>query len=211
MGNILPKQFLLLAGRPVFLHALDRIARCPAVDEIVVVAPRGQEDRLRSLMPEESSKPVRIVPGGENRQESVRLGLEAVSEDSEMILIHDAVRPCVETDRIEALIDVVRESGAAVLAVPVKDTLKRVESGRIVETVDRGNLWQVQTPQGFRADWIRMAHDRACEEGWTATDDAALVEHLGHPVRGVLGDPRNIKITTPEDLVLAEKLMGSGT
>jgi 2-C-methyl-D-erythritol 4-phosphate cytidylyltransferase len=211
MGKTMPKQFLSLTGRPVFLHSLERILLSPSVDEIVIVAPPGREDHLKSLMSETPSKPVRIVPGGENRQDSARFGVEAVSPDAEIILIHDAVRPCVDIDRIEALIMAVREFGAAVLAVPVKDTLKRVEKGIIVETVDRGNLWQVQTPQGFRADWIRLAHKQACDEGWTATDDAALVERLGHPVRVVLGDQRNIKITTPEDLELAEKLMGLRT
>jgi 2-C-methyl-D-erythritol 4-phosphate cytidylyltransferase len=209
MGSDVPKQFLSLAGRPIFLHSLEQILLSPSVDEIVIVAPPGEEGLIQSVLPSGTRVPVIVVPGGENRQDSARLGVEATRGDAEIIIIHDAVRPFVQADQIEALIRAVQGFGAAALAVPVRDTLKRARKEIIIETVDRDNLWQMQTPQGFRADWIRSAHRLAFENGWAATDDTALVERLGHPVRIVMGDPRNFKITTPEDLDLAERLIRS--
>jgi 2-C-methyl-D-erythritol 4-phosphate cytidylyltransferase len=146
----------------------------------------------------------RIVPGGRERQESVRLGLKEL--DTDWVLVHDAVRPFVSHEAISRLLDAVRMHGAAILAVPVKDTVKLVNDAGIVEgTPDRKRLWAVQTPQAFRREWLVKAHEQASGEP-AATDDAMLVEQLGIDVRVVEGEYTNIKLTTPDDLIWAEAI-----
>jgi 2-C-methyl-D-erythritol 4-phosphate cytidylyltransferase len=177
------------------------------VDEIVVVAAAQETEQVRDLLRHQGlSKVTQVVPGGAERQESVFRGLEVLS--TEWVLVHDAVRPFVTHERIDALLEAVRLHGAAILAVPLKDTVKVAGDAGVVEkTLDRSRLLAVQTPQAFRRTLLEDAHRRAREVGLMGTDDAMLVEELGADVRVVPGDYANIKLTTPEDLVVADAIL----
>ena len=204
------KQFLPLAGKPVLAHTLDPFERCPLVNAVVLVV--GQEDMdfcLKEIVEKYQYKKIsRIVPGGKTRQESVKNGVDAVPEDVEMVVIHDGVRPFVTGEMIEESVRSAIRFQAVVVATPVKDTIKTVDAGgSIRETLDRNSLWQVQTPQTFRTKIIREALRKAAEDRFLGTDDASLVERMGINVHVVQGSYANIKITTPEDLLLATFLL----
>jgi 2-C-methyl-D-erythritol 4-phosphate cytidylyltransferase len=206
-GGDVPKQFQLLGGRPMLVVAasrfvgLDRLARL-----IVVVADdvRAQCEALLAPL----GLPLRFASSGAERQDSVASGLAALDEECAFVAVHDAARPLVRPRDVAACIDAARVTGAAILALPVPDTVKRAKDGRIVETIPRGDLWLAQTPQAFAVDVLRRAH-AAAPDG-TATDDAALVERLGLPVAIVPGDATNRKITTREDLAWAEAVLAAG-
>jgi 2-C-methyl-D-erythritol 4-phosphate cytidylyltransferase len=204
-GSTENKIFQPLAGRPIFLRTCDAFARRDDVAIILLVASPSDMPRLEDRFgPELETLGVRIVAGGPVRTESVRNALDHVPPQAALTAVHDAVRPCVAQPWLDAVFDEARATGAAMLAWPEHATLKYVdESGVIRRTVDRSNIWQAQTPQVFRTDWLIEAYAAASE---AATDDAGLVEAAGHHVRVVTGDPRNLKITTPADLVLAEAL-----
>lgn len=210
MGATDSKQYLPLGGEPILVHTLRVFAGMDEIDELVLVTGVNDMDRCKDLIERyRIRKTVRVVPGGAERQDSVAEGLKALATGTEWVLVHDAVRPLVESDRIRACMNAAKERGAAVLAVPAKDTVKVVgENGRIASTPDRRSLWMVQTPQAFRVSALRSAHERGKREGWTATDDAMLLELAGESVYIVEGDYRNIKITTPDDLEWAEFILG---
>lgn len=206
-GTDLPKQFHPLDGIPVVLHSCSLLWEHPAVDGLVLVLPESvltDPPGWMSALPEG----VRTVRGGTTRTDSVRRGLAEVDEGTGTVLVHDAVRPLATS----ALVDRVREaarSGPAVPVVPVVDTVKRVdEDGFVLETVDRSRLRLVQTPQGFPRDVLERVLERAHRDGRAATDEAGLCEAYGIPVRTLDGDPRNLKITRPQDLELAEMILG---
>jgi 2-C-methyl-D-erythritol 4-phosphate cytidylyltransferase len=200
------KQGLRLLGRPVLCWTVEAVEAAPAVAGIVVAVPAEDVAAWRAVLAG-CPKLRAVVAGGEERQESVARGLAAVPAEAELVAVHDGVRPCVTAQLIERLVADARAHGAAVPALPVVETLKRAREGRVIETVDRDGLWAVQTPQVFRADLLREAHRRAAAAGVCLTDDAALVERLGVEVRLVPGEPGNVKITRPEDLVLAEAIL----
>jgi 2-C-methyl-D-erythritol 4-phosphate cytidylyltransferase len=201
MGGRTPKQFLRLDGRPILTRTVDRFARHRAIDGIVVVAPAEQTRRVKRLLDGlPRRRAITVVAGGPERQDSVGRGLAAVPEAAEVVVVHDAVRPFVSPALIDAVIQEARRNGAAICALPVTETIKRVADGSVQATVDRSGLWSVQTPQAFRAALLRQAHDEARRDGFLGTDDATLVERLGHPVRVVPGQPDNLKITTRADL-----------
>ena len=207
------KQFLLLAGKPILCHTLDKFETCPSIDSIQLVV--GQEDMdytLRAIVENYGYRKVsQIVPGGRLRQESVKNGVDALSRDVDIVVVHDGVRPFVTRKMIEDSIQTARQFEAAVIAMPVKETIKMAGPDRIVlKTLDRESLWQIQTPQTFRADVIRKAFRKATEDGFIGTDDASLVERIGIKVYILPGSYNNIKITTPEDLMLAELLVQTG-
>lgn len=209
MGAAVNKQYLTLADRPILAHTLGLFDAHPAVTRIVVVSPPEEIAFCRTEVVERFGfvKVAQIVPGGAQRQDSVRNGLAACGANSEdIILIHDGVRPFLPPALIDRVVATAAEVGACLVGVPVKDTIKEVEKGLVRGTPDRRRLWQAQTPQAFRFALIDEAHRRAVAERWAVTDDAALVERFGHPVAMVEGSYRNIKITTPEDLVLAQAL-----
>lgn len=207
MGTKTPKQFLELAGEPVLVHTLRRVAACPDIDRILVALPPEEMGFFSSLL-ERAVPSVGIVAGGGHRQESVFNALQAIDRlRTDIVVVHDGVRPLVTDGDFSRVIARAREAGAAILATPVRDTIKEVEGDRIVRTLDRRRLYLAQTPQAFRAEILIEAHERARREGIMATDDAALVERCGHPVVVVEGSPDNIKITWPEDLLLAEALL----
>ncbi len=212
MNREVSKQYLTLSGKPVLVHTLEVLEACPGVDRLLVVVPPQDLSSVRAevLAPWNLRKVAAIVPGGRERQDSVRAGLDAVDRDADLVLIHDAVRPLIPVDLVERCICAAAEAGAATLGVPVKDTVKEVTpDGRIVRTCDRTVLWLTQTPQAFRRDIIERAHREAFRDGFRGTDDTSLVERLGIAARMIPGDYRNIKITTPEDLVVAEALLAS--
>lgn len=203
------KVFLELGGRPMLVRALLTFSACPEVGELIVAAAADEVEFLRGALAKVPGlKPWKVTAGGEERQYSVFNALHEVSHEAEFILVHDAARPLVTGAVIEAVIRAAKESGAAVAAVREKNTVKVVgEDGFVQTTPDRAMLWEVQTPQGFRRDILLRAHFRATEDGFLGTDDASLVERLGEPVRVAEGDYRNIKVTTPEDLLLVEAFL----
>lgn len=210
MGRDVNKVFLPLAGRPVLARSAAAVAACPEVDGLVVVVAPGEEEQAAAALAG-LAKPWRVVAGGRERQDSVANALAAVPDDCDIVVIHDGARPLVEPEAVSAAVAAAREAGAAVVAVPAKDTIKQADTaGLVVATPDRKALWAVQTPQVFAAALLRRAYAAAAEAGVLATDDAALVERLGHMVKLVPGSYRNIKVTTPEDLVMAEALLASG-
>ena len=198
------KQFLTFHGKPVLAHTLLAFSSLPEITELVVVSRREDIPLTEKLVADFSIPKVKaIVPGGDTRQASVFAGLLHAKED--IVLIHDGARPFVEKVKIRELIEALDSCPAAALGVPVKDTIKRVaQNGLVTETLPREELWQIQTPQGFRTEEIIAAHRKAEEQNVSVTDDCALAEYIGIPVRIVPGSYRNIKITTPEDIPLAE-------
>jgi len=201
------KIFQPLAGRAVFLRTLDAFASRDDVRDVqLVISPADAAEMRRRHGSALDAMNVRLTLGGQTRSESVRNALARVSDAAELVCIHDAVRPCIATAWIDAVFAAAAECGAAILAYPVHGTLKKVGPGDVIDrTVSRAGLWEAQTPQVFRREWLRQAYEQA----GSATDDAALVEALGHKVRVVMGDPRNIKITTPADLRLAAAVIDS--
>jgi len=213
MGSSVNKQYLMLRGRPVLAHTLSVFQSHPRVSRIIVVSPKDEIAycRARILAPYGFDKVSHLVPGGTERQDSVRNGLfEGELAAQDLVLIHDGARPLLHPRYIDALARRAGDSGACVLAVRAKDTIIEVEQDLLRATPERSRLWQVQTPQAFRAELILEAHRRAFAEGFSGTDDASLVRRLGSDVGVLEGDYRNIKITTPEDLALAVALLELG-
>lgn len=212
MGAATRKQYLSLAGDPILYHTLRAFEACEAVTAITLVTPTDEIDWVAAniLAPLGLKTPVTLCPGGHERQDSVRLGLAAVADHHRLVAIHDGVRPLIQPGLIDACLIAAAEHGAALLAVPVADTLKLATGGLTVgKTVPREGVWMAQTPQAFDLQLIREAHRKALEAGVHGTDDAALVERLNLPVHLVAGSRRNIKVTTPEDLLLAEAFLSA--
>jgi len=208
-GSATKKQYLELHGQPILAHTIRLFNRSPLVDAIFLIAPPGELEFCRSELIERYGfeKVMDLVCGGEERQISVYNGLMACGAGpDDIILIHDGVRPFFPAPLIEKVIRRTEEEGACLVAVPARDTLKEVEDGRVVGTPDRKRFWQAQTPQAFRFEIILKAHQKAREEDFCGTDDASLVERLGIPVTILEGSFFNSKITTPEDLKIAEAL-----
>jgi 2-C-methyl-D-erythritol 4-phosphate cytidylyltransferase len=207
IGVAIPKAFLALGGIPMAVHSLRTLSHLPNLTSITLVVGADQEARGHDVLYGYGSwpVPVRLARGGAERQDSVAAGLQAIEADANLVLIHDAARPFVSLPCAQTCVDTAAAHGAAIVAVLAHDTVKRVDPDKIiVETLDRGAIWLAQTPQVFRTALLRDAFERAHRDGFSATDDAALVEHLGHPVRIVPGDPTNRKITTADDLRWAE-------
>lgn len=198
-----------LAGLPVLVHSLRAFEQCPHVNAVVPIAAPGREQELRRLANEYGCRKVsQVATGAERRQDSVHAGLRSLDRSAAIVAIHDAARPLVAPQLISRTVQAAAEHGAAVAAAPVPDTIKREgPDGVVAETLDRARLHQVQTPQTFRYDLILEAHERARRDGFQATDDAALVERLGHEVRIVPSTHRNLKITAPDDMAVAEALL----
>ena len=212
MASDRPKQFLLLAGTPVIVHTLKAFEQCDSIHEVIVVLPAEQSAGFLSMAGKYGlRKLARVVPGGATRAESVKRGLMSVrTATAEIVAVHDGVRPVVTVDEIERTVLAAREHGAAILVAPVTDTIKEVRDQSVVRTLDRGVLRRALTPQCFRFDLLRDAYQHADVNDPSLTDESALVEQLGHPVSVVEGSARNIKITTLEDLEIAEGLLRSG-
>lgn len=211
LGGPVPKQFIEIAGAPVLSHTIRRFDECPDIHVIVVALPADKiaefeaRDAHISLL-----KPIIYVSGGQERSDSILNALKAAAGlNPEIVAVHDAVRPFVTPAQISAVIARAKEIGAAILALPATDTIKEVENGMITRTIDRRRIYRAQTPQAFRYELLRRANEEARAAGLPSallTDDSLLVERLGHPIAVVEGSASNIKITTPEDLLIAEKL-----
>lgn len=211
MGAELAKQYLPLAGRPVLVHTLEVFERCAAVDEVVLVVRKEDVAKVREeiIEPYGLSKVKHVVGGGHERQNSVFNGLKALLPQGALVVVHDGVRPLFTAEKLLQVLEAGRESGAAILAVPVKETVKQVNKESLVveRTLPRETLWLAQTPQVFHWEVLWPAMQKAMVCGFSATDEAGIVEWAGHGVRIVPGDYENIKITTPEDLELAERIL----
>ena len=198
------KQLLRLDGIPIFIHTLRKFAACPEITDILIAAPREDVAEIEKIASKENlGKNLQVVVGGARRQDSVENCLRLVSPDTDLVAVHDAVRPFVSPAMIAAVIEEASKTGAAILGILSVDTVKQVERTRIVGTIPRERIVLAQTPQVFRYEILKQAFDKAREEGFQATDESSLVEHLGLEVTVVPGSDRNIKITTPSDLELA--------
>lgn len=212
MGGSVPKQFLSLGGEPLIVQSLRTLQASSVVDQIVLAVPLADVEYCENdiVLRYRFTKVTKVVAGGAERQDSVRCALAQVHADTEIVLIHDAVRPFMTQQMIEEVVAAARKAGAAIIALPMRDTVKQVRTdGTIERTVDRTPLWLAQTPQAFRRGWIESAHKKAHAEGIRATDDAFLVECLGYSVAVVEGSGENIKVTRPEDLVIGEAILAS--
>lgn len=205
LGDVVPKAFVELAGTTILRRAAEAAASADLVDALVVAAPEGQESRAEALL-SGLPKPVRIVGGGDTRRASAAAALRAAG-DAAAVAVHDAARALCPPSLFDVCLAELDECEAVCPAVPVSDTIKEVSADVVMATMDRARLAAAQTPQTFRTDTYRAAHERAEAESFEATDDCALVERIGVAVRIVAGDPRNLKITTPADLALASVLL----
>lgn len=214
MAHSVKKPYLKLAQKPILAHTIQRFEQNSAVDAIFVIVDRDDFSACHAavLHPDRFTKVQTLVEGGETRQMSVYNGIRALSADVDFVIVHDGVRPFVTDEIIFECLAAADEYGAAVAAVPVKDTIKGANAESfIVETPGRDRLWAVQTPQVFRKSLLEEAHQAAQARQLTATDDASLVEQLGFPVKLVKGSYANLKITTPIDLKVAEVLISDAT
>ena len=209
MGTDVPKQLLKIDGIPIIERTLIPFVNCPDIDSIIIVAAELIFGHIKTIMHSfsGSGKSLSLVNGGLERQDSVLNGLEAVPVDTDVVVIHDAVRPFITTRLISECVHSARTHGAATVMRPVKETVKIVDNLEVVKTIDRSSLWITQTPQAFKKELILKAHLKARAEGYTGTDDCILVERLGNKVHVIEGSDMNIKITTPADLMVAETLL----
>jgi 2-C-methyl-D-erythritol 4-phosphate cytidylyltransferase len=209
MGLGVDKLFLLLKGVPVVLHTWRRFDQAPCIDYVVLVVRDGMQPVFEEMAAaERPNKPFRLVAGGKERQDSVWNGLMALPAEAEIVAVQDAARPCTSPELIAATVQAARETGAAVVAQPVSDTIKESADGQTVErTLDRARLWAVQTPQTFRVPVIREALAEVRKRGLLVTDDTAACELTGHKVRLVVSNQPNPKVTRPEDLRLVEQFV----
>ncbi len=214
MESSIRKPYLMLGDKPILSHTIDQFEQNSVIDEILVIVNAADLDTCRKnvLMPYQYKKVRELVPGGKTRQDSVFNGLRSISNDVDYVAVHDGVRPFIKDDIIFACLNAAAKYGASVSAVPVKETIKIANADNFIDrTPDRDRLWRVQTPQVFRKSLLVEAHRKAIQDGICATDDAALVEILGIPVKLVMGSYKNIKITTTEDLQIAETLLNDRT
>jgi len=211
MASDRPKQFLLLAGTPVIFHTLKVFEQCDSIDEVIVVLPAEESAGFLSLAGKFGvRKLARVVPGGVTRADSVKRGLMAIrSATAEIVAVHDGVRPFVTVEEIDATVAVAKADGAAILVAPVTDTIKQVVDEAVVKTLDRGALRRALTPECFRYELLREAYNHADVNDPSLTDESALMEQLGKRVSIVEGSARNIKITTAEDLAIAEAILAA--
>lgn len=214
MGASVNKQYLQLGDLPIVAHTIAVFEQSPLISGICLVIPADEIPYCREHVVEACGfrKILEIVPGGRERQNSVMNGLNALqryASADDVVLIHDGVRPFISQQLLRDSINVALDNDGALVAVPAKDTIKTVRDGIVIDTPDRESLWQAQTPQSFRFGVIHAAHQKAEADGFIGTDDSSLLERQGGHVRVVRGDYRNIKITTPEDLTLAEAFLAA--
>ena len=211
LGGDMPKQFQLLAGRPVLAHTLGVFDKACIVNGITVAVPEKYVQHTCYMAAEYGFEKIRaVLPGGESRAESIFAALKSLPGDTDIVLIHDGVRPLVTADLIVAISECAQIYGAAIPGIPLTDTLKEASaSGQVIATPVRSKYWRVQTPQGFTYDLIMSAYNQGERDGvlGEVTDDSALVERMGRPVQMIEGSPGNIKITTREDMLMCEFLL----
>jgi 2-C-methyl-D-erythritol 4-phosphate cytidylyltransferase len=199
-----PKQLLVLDGTPILVYTLRKFDSCGVIDHIVVPSPHEFVEEIKDLVKQARlKKAVTVIEGGERRQDSVWIGMQHLASDTTTVAVHDAVRPCVTISEIESVVAEAHHRGAAILAIPIVDTVKQVERDQVEMTVTREHLVLAQTPQVFKIEVLRQAFEQARTDEYYGTDESSLVERLHLPVSIVRGSERNIKITRPSDLTLA--------
>ena len=207
-----PKQLLVLNGTPILVHTIRKFDASTVVDYIIVTASRDAVDEVTALVKSAGfKKSVSVVEGGERRQDSVAMGLDQLQPGTDIVAVHDGVRPFVSVEEIEKVVRQAETSGAAILAVPIVDTIKQAEREFVESTLTREHLVLAQTPQVFRTEILKRAFEGAAKDEYYGTDESSLVERLGHPVAIVRGSERNIKITRPNDLTLARAFLAEET
>lgn len=213
MGTEISKQFLPLGGKEILAHTVEKFEKAACIRNIILVTGKDSLQDVREMAQEYGwRKIISVTAGGKERQDSVFLGLQQVPQDTEIVLIHDGVRPFVTEKILERSITAAEEAGGCVAGVPAKDTIKVCNAeGFAVATPDRSTLWQIQTPQTFRKETILSAYQAAKADGFLGTDDASVAEHSGYPVWVIMGSYRNIKITTKEDLLIGEAFLKEET
>jgi len=209
MAKGINKAFILLNNRPILAHTLDVFEACAGINDIIVVVGADDIQQTRTIINTYGYRKIKeVVPGGAERQHSIANALKEIPVNTQLVLIHDGARPLVTQKLVMEVLLASNETGAAIVAVPVKETIKiGNKEGFVLETPDRTNLWAVQTPQVFKRDIIEEAYRQAELAAVVATDDAGLVERIGVKVRLIMGDYNNLKVTTPEDLVVAETII----
>ena len=209
MGSSTPKQYLSLNGQPILHHTLMAFENSDLVDSVTLVVPKNDLDPAQKKWDYKIVK--NIVQGGKERQDSVYNGFKALDSDTDIVIVHDGVRPFVTADMIERSIEAAKQFGAAIVAIPVSDTIKQVDSKDFVtRTVDRNGLWRVQTPQAFQYVILGEAFEKATNDSYYGTDEGSLLEHAGKKLKIIMGSELNIKITRQEDLILGEGILNSG-
>lgn len=210
IGGPLPKQFLKLDEDPIIIHTIKRFDLAKSIDHIIVVVADEYFNFMKYNILKEYkfTKPITLVRGAEERQDSVYNGLRALPKDTNIVSIHDGVRPFIDIELIDKSISLAKEVGAVIVGVPVKDTIKKLDKDdNIQKTLSREVLWQAQTPQVFQYNLIMKAHVHADKDGFKGTDDSSLVERLGIDVKMVMGSYKNLKITTGEDIYIAKSII----
>lgn len=209
MGAGRNKVFLPIHDAPILVHTLRGLARSEKINSFIIIAAENETDEIKERLRQEKLPPFKIVVGGSERQYSIENGLKALPKDADIVLVHDAARPFVSVKTIEGVIDAAKKYGAAISAFPEKNTIKEVENGVITGTPKREKLWAATTPQGFSKDVLLKAYQKAREDNYLGTDDASLVERIGVAVHIVEDSYDNFKITTPNDLKMAEYMLTS--
>ena len=207
IGASVPKQFLEIQGRPLLHHTLMVFASCKLIDYVVLVMPRADVDEMGEGWLNKYAIVREVVVGGEQRQDSVYNGFNSLEEGTDIVVVHDGVRPFTTPQMITATVEAAQQHGAAITAIPVSDTVKQAADGFVKQTVSRDGLWRVQTPQAFQYGLLQQAFKKAKKDSYYGTDEGSLVEYLGERVKIVPGSELNIKITRKEDLVLGESLL----
>ena len=207
IGASVPKQFLEIQGKPLLHHTLTVFASCKLIDYVVLVMPRADVDEMGEDWLNKYEIVRKVVVGGEQRQDSVYNGFSSLEEGTDIVVVHDGVRPFTTPQMIIATVEAAQQHGAAITAIPVSDTVKQAADGFVKQTVSRDGLWRVQTPQAFQYGLLKQAFKKAKKDSYYGTDEGSLVEYLGERVKIVPGSELNIKITRKEDLVLGESLL----
>ncbi|MCL0044658.1 2-C-methyl-D-erythritol 4-phosphate cytidylyltransferase [Nitrospinaceae bacterium] len=207
IGASVPKQFLEIQGKPLLHHTLTVFDSCKLIDYVVLVMPRADVDEIGEDWLNKYAIVREVVVGGEQRQDSVYNGFNSLEEGTDIVVVHDGVRPFTAPQMITATVEAAQQHGAAITAIPVSDTVKQAVDGFVKETVPRDGLWRVQTPQAFQYGLLQQAFIKAKKDSYYGTDEGSLVEYLGKRVKIVSGSELNIKITRKEDLVLGESLL----
>ena len=209
IGTSVPKQFLKIQGKPLLHHTLTVFSSCTLIDYVVLVMPQADVDAMREDWLKKYEIVREVVAGGEQRQDSVYNGFNSLENGTDIVVVHDGVRPFTTSKMITATVEEAEKHGAAITAIPVSDTIKHVVDSFVKETISRVGLWRVQTPQAFDYRLLEQAFKKAKKDSYYGTDEGALIEYLGAQVKVVQGSELNIKITRKEDLVLAESLLSS--
>jgi len=210
MNAKISKPFIPIYGKPIIAYTLEKFEQCKFIEGVYLIVNQRERDLYKKnvISKYNFSKVKRLIDGGRTRQNSVYNGLKSLDEDTDIVVIHDGARPFIEETLIQSSVKAAQKYGAAILAIPIKDTIKKSRKYRFIkETIDREHVWRAQTPQTFRYDLIFSSYKKAYQDKLYVTDDAAIVEKYGHKVKIVIGSEENIKVTTPFDIVIAENLL----